>query len=165
MTNQAYAFARVCLLGKILNCVASTILPLRCTYVNNKKPLPVHSRKFDYDTGSGFLCLCYRVFALLLKSRFFVIYFRGITLADGNAFPGGAFGCNRWFYMVYLCQRKRGNLYEKDFVRLPWQDLSQVTDAKLYNAIPTFATGLPHLYYSHTTLQNNHILPQHDKII
>jgi len=53
--------------------------------------------------------------------------------------------------------------YEKDIVCLPWQDLSQVTDAKLYNAIPRFATGLPLLYYSHTTFENNHILPQHDE--
>ena len=47
---------------------------------------------------------------------------------------------------------------------LPWQDLSQVTDAKLYNAIPPLATGLPHLYYSLTTLQNNHICPNMTKI-
>ena len=39
------------------------------------------------------------------------------------------------------------------------KDLSQVTDAKLCNAIPPFATGFPLLYYSHTTFQNNHILP------
>ena len=31
--------------------------------------------------------------------------------------------------------------YEKDTVRLPRQDLSQAADAKLYNAIPPFATG------------------------
>ena len=30
-------------------------------------------------------------------------------------------------------------------------------------AIPPFATGLPHLYYWHTTFENNHILPQHDE--
>ncbi len=52
--------------------------------------------------------------------------------------------------------------YEKGAFCLPREDLSQVTDAKLYNAIPPFATGLPHLYYSHTTFENNHLLPQHD---
>ena len=31
-----------------------------------------------------FLCLCCRVFVPLPKSRFFVIYFRGVTLADGH---------------------------------------------------------------------------------
>ena len=58
---------------------------------------------------------------------------------------------------------KSEDMYGESTVHLPREDLSQVTDAKLYNAIPPFATGLPHLYYSLTTLQNNHILPQHDK--
>ncbi len=51
----------------------------------------------------------------------------------------------------------------KNIVRLPWQDLSQERHTKLYNAIPPFAMGLYHLYYSHTTFENNHILPQHDE--
>ena len=46
---------------------------------------------------------------------------------------------------------------------MPWQDLTQARHTKLYNAIPPFATGLPLLSYSHTTFQNNHILPQHDE--
>lgn len=32
---------------------------------------------------ADFLCLCCWVFVPLPKSRFFVIYFRGVTLADG----------------------------------------------------------------------------------
>ena len=36
--------------------------------------------------------------------------------------------------------KARGS-YEKDTVRLPWQDLSQARHTKLYNAIPPFATG------------------------
>ena len=48
-------------------------------------------------------------------------------------------------------------------VCLPRQDLTQQRHTKLYNAIPHFTTGLPHLYYSLTTFQNNHILPQHDE--
>ena len=45
------------------------------------------------------------VLATLLKSRFFVIYYRCVTL-DGKAHIAyckrdwGAFGCNQWFYMV-----------------------------------------------------------------
>ena len=52
--------------------------------------------------------------------------------------------------------------YGENTVRLPRQDLTQARHTKLYNAIPPFATGLPLLYYPHTTFQNNHLLPQHD---
>ena len=52
-----------------------------------------------------------------------------------------------------------GKYYDENSFSLSRQDLSQVTDAKLHNAMPPFATGFPHLYYSLTTLQNNHILP------
>ena len=56
--------------------------------------------------------------------------------------------------------REKSSLeYDKDTIRLPRQDLTQERHTKLCNAIPPFATGLPHLYYSHTTFQNNHILP------
>ena len=65
--------------------------------------------------------------------------------------------------LCYNNSRKRGRFCES-FIRMPRQDLSQVTDAKLYNAIPPFATGLPLLYYSLTTLQNNHICPNMTKI-
>ena len=53
--------------------------------------------------------------------------------------------------------------YDKNTNFVPWQDLTQQRHTKLCNAIPPFATGLPHLYYSLTTLENNHILPQHDE--
>ena len=54
--------------------------------------------------------------------------------------------------------------YDQGALCLPWQDLSRGWHTKLYNAIPPFATGLPHLYYSLTTLQNNHICPNMTKI-
>ena len=53
-------------------------------------------------------------------------------------------------------------LYAQNTIRMPREPFSQVTDAKLYRLIPGFARFLPYLYYSHTTFQNNHILPQHD---
>ena len=49
--------------------------------------------------------------------------------------------------------------YVEDPIRLPRQPFSQVTDSKLCHLIPRFATVLPQLYYSHTTFENNHILP------
>ena len=49
----------------------------------HKLPLPAHICKSSYNGGSGFLCSYRRVFVPLPKSRFFVIYFRGVTLADG----------------------------------------------------------------------------------
>jgi hypothetical protein len=36
---------------------------------------------------AGFFMHILSVLATLLKSIFFVIYFRGVTLADGKAFP------------------------------------------------------------------------------
>ena len=61
-----------------------------------------------------------------------------------------------------LRSMKARGFYDKDTFRLPWQDLTQARHTKLYNAIPPFATGFSHLYYSHTTFENNHLLPQHD---
>ena len=51
---------------------------------------------------------------------------------------------------------------KKSLICLPWQDLTQQRHTKLRSAISSFATGLPHLYYWHTTFENNHILPQYD---
>ena len=47
------------------------------------------------------------VFATLLKSRFFVIYFRGVTLA-GRRTQRGIVGCNRWFHMVQYPHEREG---------------------------------------------------------
>ena len=52
--------------------------------------------------------------------------------------------------------------YDKNSVRLPRQDFIVERQTRLCHLIPPFATGLCHLYYSHTTFENNHILPQHD---
>jgi len=49
------------------------------------------------------------------------------------------------------------------FIRLPREDLTQQRHTKLCNPIPPFATGLPLLYYSYATFENNHILPQYDE--
>ena len=43
-------------------------------------PIAVNSTMIQV---AGFLCLWCRALVPLLKSRFFVIYFRGVTLADG----------------------------------------------------------------------------------
>ena len=57
------------------------------------------------------------------------------------------------------CPVKARKYYDQSTFRLPWQPFRQVTDAKLCQPIPQFARFLPHLYYWHTTFQNNHILP------
>ena len=116
------------------------------------------------------------VFAPLLKSRFFVIYYRCVTLADGM-------NGRRCFAQRIKKQRlpaaialplftpaanyvilgtKARVFYDQNSVYLPREDLTQERHTKLCNTIPPFATGLPYLYYSHTTFQNNHISPQHD---
>ena len=62
--------------------------------------------------------------------------------------------------LCYNSPTKERFSYDQGAFYLPWQDLSQARHTKLCNAMPPFATGLPHLYYSHTTFQNNHILPR-----
>ena len=65
--------------------------PLFCCHCNTKNhPLPRYpplSAKAATMEVAVFLCSYRRVFAPLLKSRFFVIYFRGITLADRKSLP------------------------------------------------------------------------------
>ena len=90
------------------------------------------------------------VLATLLKSRFFGFYVNGVTLAFV------AFAQR----LCYNTLTKARAFYDKNTIRMPWQPFRQVTDAKLCNAIPTFAASLCHLCYSLTTLENNHILPQ-----
>ena len=127
------------------------------------------------------------VLATLLKSRFFVIYYRCVTLANekpplckGRWPSGSEVGgivnppvfllrknpapFTQGGLLCYNIPTKVGNPYAQNSLRLPWQDLSQARHTKLCNAIPPFATGLPHLYYSLTTLQNNHICPNMTKI-
>ena len=55
------------------------------------------------------------------------------------------------------------DVYDQNLICLPWQDLTQERHTKLCNPIPRFARWFPYLYYSHTTFQNNHILPKHDE--
>ena len=129
---------------------------------------------------AGFFVPILSVLATLLKSRFFVIYFRGVTLADGSdgqwpplqyfffhvgasiAHPQ-AFVAIPWNSCYNTPNESEGDHYAQNFIRLPREDLTQERHTRLCNAIPRFATGLPHLYYSHTTFENNHILPQHDE--
>ena len=99
------------------------------------------------------------VLATLLKSRFSVIYFKCETLADEKGRKLQSLPC----YAIIPPMKVRVSLYDKDTIRMPREDLTQARHTKLYNAIPPFATGLPLLSYSHTTFQNNHILPQHDE--
>ena len=108
------------------------------------------------------------VFAPLLKSRFFGFYVNGVTLADKTGQRPYGWLESVWLYIeigggiCYNTSAKERISYDQSVIRLPREDLSQARHTKLYKAIPPFATGLPHLYYSLTTLQNNHILPQHD---
>ena len=43
--------------------------------------------------------------------------------------------------LCYNAPNESEGMYGENTFCLPWQDLSQVTDAKLYNAIPAFAGG------------------------
>ena len=71
-------------------------------------------------------------------------------------------GCGRQQRPVFLRHhvlRNHGGNAEKMCFPMPWQPFSQVTDAKLCRIIPSFATGLTHLYYSLTTLQISTFCP------
>ena len=76
------------------------------------------------------------VFAPLLKSRFFGFYVNGVTLADGMGHK-----LQSPPFCAIIWGESEGILYEKDIIRLPWEDLTQERHTKLYNAIPPFATG------------------------
>ena len=102
-----------------------------------------------------------------------------VTASPGRSLHGGTWDgslCRQCRAGVYsrrilcynTCRKCRGRVhrpikarkyYDQSTFCLPREDLSQVTDAELCHLIPQFATGLPHLYYSHTTFENNHILP------
>ena len=61
----------------------------------HKLPLPAHICNCSYNGGSGIFIPILSVFAPLLKSRFFVISYRYVTLTDGPKPPlckGSLFG-------------------------------------------------------------------------
>ena len=62
----------------------------------HKLPLPAHICKSSYNGGSGIFMPILSVFAPLLKSRFFVIYYRCVTLADGMDFFPVCRACIRY---------------------------------------------------------------------
>ena len=75
----------------------------------------------------------------------------------------GAFQLQNTAMRAIIPPTKARNLHDQGTFLLPWQDLTQQRHTKLCFCLPPFATGLCHLYYSHTTFENNHILPQHDE--
>ena len=99
------------------------------------------------------------VFTPSAKSRFFVIYFKGVTLADRTAFPQGKPWLHSFSFRATISPTKARVFYAQNFIRLPWQSFSQVTDAKLCKQIPKFARFSPHLYYSHTTFEKTTFCP------
>ena len=62
----------------------------------HKLPLPALICKSSYNGGSGIFMPILSVFAPLLKSRFFVIYYRCVTLADGMGQPPVWLACIRY---------------------------------------------------------------------
>ena len=96
---------------------------------------------------AGFLCSYRRVFAPLLKSRFFGFYVNGVTLADKTGQRPYGWLESVWLYIeigggiCYNTSAKERISYDQSVIRLPREDLTQARHTKLCFCLPPFATG------------------------